>query len=307
MRKDDIIVSVIILTFNHQNYIRRAIDSILKQQTNFRYEILIGDDASEDLTPKILEEYKQKYSDVIRLELRHENIGASGNFVDLIKRARGRYIASCEGDDFWTDKNKLQRQVDFLEQNLCFIGCTHDISIVDIEGNPLNDIKLGWIKDKPVFKLKDFKGIYLPGHPVSMVYRNVLTSNSQACELIMQTDRNIADRTIAMLVLAKGDIARINCNMASYTYSRRNERNNLTAIKFSNDPYGKLLNMTITNRLEGYARTVLGVHLNFDMYRVKLVLKAFAAGILLLSPMYFDCTIKMIKSWLLYRTERKAR
>lgn len=304
MNSKDITVSVVVLTYNHQAYIRRALDSILMQKVNFEYEILIGDDASEDLTPIILQEYKSKYGGVIKLELRHENIGASRNYVELIKKSKGKYIASCEGDDFWTDEEKLQRQVVFLEQNSNFIGCTHNISIVDVNGVPLEGVCLKWIKNTPIFKIKNFKGIYLPGHPVSMVYRNVLAHDESACKLIENTDRNIADRTIAMLLLAKGDIAGIDRDMASYTYSIRSERTNLTAVKFSNDPYGKLLNMSITNSLEHYARTKLGIQLNFDAYRLRLVLKAFAAAVILRSSEYFDCAVKMVRTWRLYRKKK---
>lgn len=117
---DDIIVSVSCLAYNHEPYIRRCLDGILMQQTNFKFEILIHDDASRDSTAEIVAEYANRYSDIIKPIYQTENqyskrisISATYNW----SRAKGKYIAMCEGDDYWTDPLKLQKQVDFLETN----------------------------------------------------------------------------------------------------------------------------------------------------------------------------------------------
>ena len=135
---DKPLVSVSIITYNHQNYVAQAIDGVLMQKTTFDYEILIGEDDSEDNTRAIVKEYKERYPDRIKLFLnsRENVIYVNGrptgrwNAVNNLKHARGQYIALCEGDDYWTDPNKLQKQVDFLENNADFAICTHAVETV---------------------------------------------------------------------------------------------------------------------------------------------------------------------------------
>lgn len=124
-------VSICCITFNHVQFIRECLDSFLMQKTDFLFEVLIHDDASTDGTAEIIKEYQQKYPDIIKPVYQTENQWSKGirniqskyNFP----RAKGKYIAMCEGDDYWTDPNKLQKQVDFLENNkdigLVFSNC----------------------------------------------------------------------------------------------------------------------------------------------------------------------------------------
>ena len=86
------------------------------QKVNFKYEILVGDDCSSDDTQNVLKEYQKSNPSLFRLFLRDSNIGATKNAYELLINARGKYLATCEGDDYWTDENKLQIQVDFLEK-----------------------------------------------------------------------------------------------------------------------------------------------------------------------------------------------
>lgn len=127
------IVSVCVLTYNHEKYIGDCLDSILKQKTNFPYEIIIGEDNSEDATRQICIEYAERYPDKIRLFLRtpdqkfvYKNTRTFHfNFIANLLVARGNFIATCDGDDYWIDSQKLQYQVDFLRSNLAFSGITH--------------------------------------------------------------------------------------------------------------------------------------------------------------------------------------
>ncbi len=114
-------VSVIVATYFHEKYIAQALDSILMQETTFRYEIIVGDDASGDRMPEIVREYAEKHPDIIVPVLRKENIGANKNGDDLSRRAKGRYLANLEGDDYWIDLDKLQKQWEFLENNKEYI------------------------------------------------------------------------------------------------------------------------------------------------------------------------------------------
>ncbi|MBP2283049.1 glycosyltransferase involved in cell wall biosynthesis [Flavobacterium sp. CG_23.5] len=111
------LLSVCLITYNHENYIKQAIDGILMQQVDFNWELIIAEDCSTDGTREILLEYKEKYPDFIKLILQEKNVGPAKNFLDLIQTPKSKYIAYCEGDDYWTDPLKIQKQVDILELN----------------------------------------------------------------------------------------------------------------------------------------------------------------------------------------------
>lgn len=111
------ILSVGILTYNQEKYIRQCLDAVLMQKVDFEYEIVVGDDASSDSTQDILREYAAKYPGKFVLLLGEKNEGISMNYKKVLSACKGKYIALCEGDDFWTDAHKLQAQVDFLEKH----------------------------------------------------------------------------------------------------------------------------------------------------------------------------------------------
>lgn len=123
-------VSVVTISYNHEKFIRTALDSFLMQQTNFPFEIVIADDGSTDGTQKIIREYAKRHPDIIKPILREKNIGAVPNSLDSLRHARGKYIALCEGDDYWTDPEKLQRQVDFFESHPGYAVCFHPAGVV---------------------------------------------------------------------------------------------------------------------------------------------------------------------------------
>lgn len=132
----DILVSVTCTTFNHEKFIAKAIESFLMQITNFPYEILIGEDCSTDQTRSIVDEYVKKHPDKIRLITSENNVGARKNSIRLVNASSGKYIAECEGDDYWTDPYKLQRQVDYMEANPDCSMCFHSAQIVHESEKP---------------------------------------------------------------------------------------------------------------------------------------------------------------------------
>ena len=111
----DVMVSVLMVTYNHGKYISQTLESVIKQKVDFKYEIVVGEDCSIDNTRSIVKNYAYKYPDKINLLLQDKNIGMERNFFATFKACTGKYIAFCDGDDYWTDPNKLQKQVDFLE------------------------------------------------------------------------------------------------------------------------------------------------------------------------------------------------
>ena len=137
MRK--MLVSIWMITYNHENYIREAIDSVLMQETDFEYEIVIGEDCSTDNTRAILLEYKEQFPDKFKLLLHEENLGIVDNMLTTFKACSGKYVAMLEGDDAWTDPTKLQKQVDFLETHPEYVVTYHNIELVTPEGKHLRD------------------------------------------------------------------------------------------------------------------------------------------------------------------------
>lgn len=129
----DPLVSVLITSYNHEKYIQQAIEGCLMQQTSFPYEIIIHDDASTDKSAQVIQEFAERYPEVIVPILQKENQYSKGVKIFLtvlIPQARGKYIAICEGDDYWTDPLKLEKQVAVMEMDssvsMCFTGCRHN-------------------------------------------------------------------------------------------------------------------------------------------------------------------------------------
>ncbi|MCI8837045.1 MAG: glycosyltransferase [Hungatella sp.] len=134
-----VLVSICCLTYNHETYIRDALDGFLMQKVTFPYEILIYDDASTDGTADIIREYQARYPDIIKPLLQTENqysrgiLNPSGAFN--FPRVRGKYTAMCEGDDYWIDEHKLQMQVDYLESHPGCSLCFHSARIRTVDGS----------------------------------------------------------------------------------------------------------------------------------------------------------------------------
>lgn len=139
--ESQITVSICCVTYNHGEYIKQALDSFLAQKTRFNIEILIHDDASTDNTPQIIEKIEKKYPTIIKPIYQKENQFSKGIPISRtfnFPRARGKYIALCEGDDYWTDPYKLQKQIDFLEHNKAYSICFHNVKI-NKHGELIND------------------------------------------------------------------------------------------------------------------------------------------------------------------------
>ena len=151
---NEILVSICCITYNHEPYIRDAIEGFLMQKTDFPFEVLIHDDASTDGTADIIREYETKYPDIIKPIYQTENQYSKGIKISATynyPRAKGKYIALCEGDDYWIDPYKLQKQVDFLEAHEeCVLTC-HRYKIFNHENNIWSDDNL----DKLFIKSQD--------------------------------------------------------------------------------------------------------------------------------------------------------
>ncbi len=123
-------VSVCMITYNHEKYIEQAIEGVLMQKTNFFIELIIGEDCSTDNTRSICKKYEEKYPHIIHLKLPKQNLGMTKNFIECLSACKGKYVAICEGDDYWIDPLKLQKQVDFMKENHDYSMCFHNAIIL---------------------------------------------------------------------------------------------------------------------------------------------------------------------------------
>lgn len=213
----DIAVSVVCATYNHENYIRQALDSIVMQKTSFRFEVLVGEDCSTDKTRDILKEYEDNYPDLFKMYYRNKNLGATMNEYELFMDAKGKYIAALELDDFWTDPLKLQKQYDFLETHQEYIGVSHDFNIVNFEGAVIENSDNERIKDffNKSFSLEDFLEEGFIFQTATHFYRNIFLDKKDY-SIIYKADRLIRDKTILSLLLDRGDFYILSDNMSAY-------------------------------------------------------------------------------------------
>lgn len=167
------VISIICFTYNQFRYIKQCLDGFLMQKGNFDIEILVHDDCSTDGTKEILEEYANKYSNIIKPFYEKENQYQKSNFIRILKniygQCKGKYIAICEGDDYWCDEYKLQKQVDFMESHPDYALCYHPAKMI-YEDESHKPIIIGESKHKnpqPYYNL--LKGNYIPAN--SVMYR----------------------------------------------------------------------------------------------------------------------------------------
>lgn len=171
-------VSICVQTYQHADFIKDCLDGILMQETDFPFEILLGEDASTDGTREICKEYAQKYPDKIRLFLHHRenNIKINGqptgrfNFLYNLYSAKGKYVALCEGDDYWTDPLKLQKQVDFLDANQDYGLCFHAVNLLTKKGELIEDFITRVPEDPESIGSLARYGNYI--HTPSVLFRN---------------------------------------------------------------------------------------------------------------------------------------
>jgi len=198
------------MTYNHKDYIVQAIEGVLLQKVNFIYELLIADDYSTDGTREIILAYKKKYPLLITLILHDKNVGALKNWISLIFNPNSKYIAFFEGDDFWTNENKLQLQFDFLEKNDDYVLCYHSVNVLLNDGTLNHDfIRKTQKKDTSLYDLAVW-GNYI--HTCSIVFRNYLYRIPDDHKIYL------CDYFLYMELTKYGKIKKLSENMAIYRY-----------------------------------------------------------------------------------------
>ncbi len=256
----EIDVSVILLTYFHEAYVAQALDSILMQETDLRYEILVGDDASQDRTPEIIQDYAERYPGKIRPILRQKNVGANRNSWELYGMTRGKYVALLEGDDYWLDPLKMQKQWRFLEENPDHIGCCSKCLVVDENGRPDYAQSPHFVWNKKRFTLDDLiESWNVPGQAGTMMHRNIFRDMAPSeYAIAYQAHRNVGDKTWMLLLLSRGDIYCSNEISSCYRKVDKRGGHNWFSVHHAN-PYRNYDMFMYPCRLETWARKDLGL------------------------------------------------
>lgn len=251
----DIDIDIIMLAYNHEKYIKQAIESVLQQRTKYRYRILIGEDASTDNTRQIVTEYYEKYSDKIALILWKANVGGRKNFQQLTKMCQAKYVAILEGDDYWTNPLKLEKQITFLEQHDEFVGTAHNVRCVDAEGKFLHkDFDAYPMREEHVYGINNALHYELVAQTASIVYRNFWkTWNDEQFAMFEKCCAN-GDQKISVLLGILGNVFYFRDIMADHrivfegsSWTARMNNKNLLEFVHRNEKEIKELISTLSN------------------------------------------------------------
>ncbi len=204
------LVSVAVITYNMEQYLRQLLDSILEQEVDFEYEIVIDDDCSPDSSRDIIKEYQMRYPGIVKPAFRKKNVGGSRNMYGVLHRCKGKYIAILEGDDYWEDKNKLKYQVGFLENHPEYIGmtcnswCDHG---VDAEYKDVMRKR----KEPKVFTFYDFLARHfhdrLPSSTDTWVFRNIFKLYpDKDYSLFYKAHPMVWDQSLILILYGMGNV-----------------------------------------------------------------------------------------------------
>ncbi len=217
------LVAIHCLVYNHAPYLRDCLDGFVMQQTNFPFVAVVHDDASTDNSAAIIREYEQKYTHIFKPIYEKENLYQSGSFTVInevmntaIETTGAKYVAMCEGDDYWTDPLKLQKQVDFMEANPEYGLCYTDYSICDEFGNLTEESNFTKGNKKPILTFEDhlFRQGYIA--PMTWLYRNDVYESFKNDMLKGVTD---ATYVVALEFFYNSKVAFLPINTATYRVS----------------------------------------------------------------------------------------
>ncbi|MCL2718599.1 MAG: glycosyltransferase [Lachnospiraceae bacterium] len=247
-------ISVLLFTYNHEKFIRKSLDSVIAQVIDVPFEILICDDASTDRTKAIIREYKINEPDKIKLYFRKFNGNhPSKYFYYLISKAKGRYFAVLEGDDYWIDSQKLQKQYEFMEANPQYSACTGDNIFIDEDGQRLYglDLKQKSIKSSNVFTIDDYRQGMRAGHISTAFFRNYF--DKEKYKILYRANNYIGDFTLEILCLIKGDIYCMDESFSAWRIVKKEGRLNFSSIDIKNRYHG-YASVCYFIRIENYLR-----------------------------------------------------
>ena len=226
---NEIMVSIECTSYNHEDFIAEALDSLLMQKTDFAFEILVHDDASTDRSAEIIRSYERQYPDIIKPIYQTENQHSKGVLVELFNqdRARGKYMAICEGDDYWTDPEKLQKQVDYMEAHPECSMCVHTAERVSAVTKKTVSAIRPSRKDR-IFSVEEV----IEGGGDLFATNSILYSREKMPEMPeFYLNASIGDYPLAIYGALCGTLYYMDQNMSAY---RVDVKNSWTAVQVSN-------------------------------------------------------------------------
>ncbi len=232
----EIMVSVVFITYNHEKYVRKALLSVLEQETDFPFEVMVGEDCSTDNTRAILLEIKKQYPEQVKLLFREKNLGRPTlNVYQTSMACTGKYVAYLEGDDYWTDKKKLQKQVDFLETHPEYIATTHGCVMIDEEDQEITDESTlsrgNMYKWSGKYTFEDFKyKREWPGHYATLVCHNIYRVGKYDYSILYRAHDFVDDAVILLFLLIQGDIWTMGENMSAWRYVSKEDGENWNSL-----------------------------------------------------------------------------
>ena len=211
-------VSVICITYNHEPYLKRALDGVLMQKVNFPMQVIIAEDCSTDDSRRIIDQYCVKYPDFFEVIYREKNVGPTKNLKEAKDLAVGKYLIYLETDDCWTDPKKLQKQVDWLESHPDTIAVTHRCRMIGHNDEVL-DIEYPAIQ-KGYYTFKDYIKDIMPGQTTTMLVRNYYKYPFFDSSLTDAQDRakGPGDRRRYFMLMNQGKIYCLDTCMSDYRF-----------------------------------------------------------------------------------------
>lgn len=216
--KSEIMLSVGVLAYNHEKYIAQALNSILMQKVDFEYEIIIGEDCSTDNTRNILLDFSAAYPDRIKLILHDKNLGMNANADSVRFSCKGCYMAFLDGDNYWTDENKLQKQIDFLESNKLYIGYAHKVYVVDENGEPSKARYHASHCPDEIYTLSHAEKGMLPGQSGTYVFRNIFRDFTPAQRELYRNCDSVGDAKLALTLALNAPVYCSNEAMSAFRF-----------------------------------------------------------------------------------------
>lgn len=229
---DDVVLSIVVPTYNHERYIKKALDSILMQETSYSYEILVGEDCSTDGTREVLRNYEKEHPGKLQVFYREKNLSAAKycNWADLARKTKGKYLITLEGDDFWLSTTKIHQQIEFLEKHPEYVAVAHNCIVVDQYGNPNGEIY-------PECKAKEYTLWHylfeiLPGQLTTVMCRNFERQDIFNKDII---ERNMlpGDRVLYFVLANSGKIYCMQNAMSAYRHVTQGGASYSANVKFS--------------------------------------------------------------------------
>ena len=217
---NEVMVSIYCLAYNHEDYIKNALEGFVNQKVNFRYEVFVHDDASTDNTPKIIKEYSEKYPNIIIPIFQETNQYSNGGRIVqrfIRDKMHGKYIGVCEGDDYWTDPNKLQKQIDFLEEHTDYVACVHESTVLNCINGKTSVVN--GRKENYTITIEDvIKSGNCAYQISSLIYRKYLFDNRPSC---LRT-KSFGDYSLALHLANSGKVYYMADNMSTYRLMSKN-------------------------------------------------------------------------------------